>query len=542
MNTKIIEVEKTFENILQVKIDSLYRGDKLLVSDSEIDISESEKIALIGRNGSGKTTLLETINMVGGGQEPDGSVDLDGEINIAENFDVGYLPQDVKLDNDQSVQGYIDEQIGEKARVYRKYVEYTEKNDIPAKEYVQILDKMENYSLWRYQEELVRVLDGFDIPISFLERSIRSLSGGEATKIALVSLLMRKPDLILLDEPTNNLDIKNMKFLEKWFKATPTALIIVSHDREFLNNVIDTIWEIDEETKQIVKYGGNYTFYEEEKARQFQGRMKKYEEQEAKKCRLERDVERLKKRATEFENFSNNDFYRTKGARVARSGKVRERRIERELKKLGEPQKPKLPRFELSGIEPVEGNILTIENVSFGYDKELVTNLSFKMSGMDKVAVVGPNGIGKSTLLKIIVGEIDSHVGNVSISREASFGYLPQSIIPEDPELDILSYMRGFSSLSDSVLQGTLGKVLFTNPSHLKCKDFSIGELKRIHLAMMFKSGANFILLDEPTNHLDIHTLNMLEVALQKYEGAVMVVSHDREFLRRINVNKTIKM
>ena len=270
--------------------------------------------------------------------------------------------------------------------------------------------------------------------------------------------------------------------------------------------------------------------------------MKKYEEQEAKKCRLERDVERLKKRATEFENFSNNDFYRAKGARVARSGKVRERRIERELKKLGEPQKPKLPRFELSGIEPVEGNILTIENVSFGYDKELVTNLSFKMSGMDKVAVVGPNGIGKSTLLKIIVGEIDSHVGNVNISREASFGYLPQSIIPEDPELDILSYMRGFSSLPDSVLQDTLGKVLFTNPLHLKCKDFSIGELKRIHLAMMFKSRANFILLDEPTNHLDIHTLNMLEVALQKYEGAVMVVSHDREFLRRINVNKTIKM
>lgn len=542
MNTKIIEVEKTFENILQVKIDSLYRGDKLLVSDSEIDISESEKISLIGRNGSGKTTLLETIDMVGGGQEPDGSVDLDGEINIAENFDVGYLPQDVKLDNDQSVQGYIDEQIGEKARVYRKYVEYTEKKDIPAKEYVQILDKMENYSLWRYQEELVRVLDGFDIPISFLERSIRSLSGGEATKIALVSLLMRKPDLILLDEPTNNLDIKNMKFLEKWFKATPTALIIVSHDREFLNNVIDTIWEIDEETKQIVKYGGNYTFYEDEKARQFQGRMKKYEEQEAKKSRLERDVERLKRRATEFENFSNNDFYRAKGARVARSGKVRERRIERELKKLGEPQKPKLPRFELSGIEPVEGNILTIENVSFGYDKELVMNLSFKMSGRDKVAVVGPNGIGKSTLLKIIVGEIDSHVGNASISREASVGYLPQSIIPEDPELDILSYMRGFSSLPDSVLQDTLGKVLFTNPSHLKCKDFSIGELKRIHLAMMFKSRANFILLDEPTNHLDIHTLNMLEVALQKYEGAVMVVSHDREFLRRINVNKTIKM
>lgn len=536
-------MEESSENILQININSLYRGDKILISESDIDIAEYEKIALIGRNGSGKSTLLETIYKVSTNQEPDTSIDFLGNINIPNKSRVGYLPQDIKLQNDQTVQEYINEQMGEKAEIYNRYIEYTGKIETNKlqynEEYASILEKMDTYSLWRYPEELATILQGFDFPTSFLKRNIRSLSGGEATKMALISLLISKPDLLLLDEPTNNLDLNNILFLEEWFKKTPSALIIVSHDRDFLNNVIGTIWEIDEETKHINKYGGNYSFYEEEKQRQFDARTREYEEQEAKKSRLMNDIKRLKEKAKSFDNYSNNDFYRAKGAKIAKSGKSREKRIERELEKIGEPLKPKLPKFILSEISPIQGNILTVKDLSFGFEQPLFTNLSIKLSGQDRLAILGPNGTGKSTLLKILIGKIKAQ-GEYDINPYVKIGYLPQSIIPKDPNQDIITYMRSFSNLTESELQETLGRVLFTSPLHLRVKDFSIGELKRIQLAMIFSSGANLLLLDEPTNHLDIHTLNMLEKSLREYKGAIIVVSHDREFLRRTNINKDI--
>lgn len=535
-------MERKNENSIGVSIESLYRGDKLLIEDSEIDISSNEKIALIGRNGSGKSTLLETIYTLSKEYPLDDSIDFIGKIDIPKISKTGYLQQDVRLEYEGSLRDYIDFQMGEKAEIYNRYkslVEQDSKADSHQEELINILTLMEQYSLWNYELDITTVLNGLSIPQSFLNRQIRTLSGGEATKVALAAILISKPDLILLDEPTNNLDLKNIKFLEEWFRKTKTSLIVVSHDREFLNNVINTIWEIDEETKKIIKFGGNYSFYEEEKRKQFEGRVRDFEEQEKTKNRLEGDIKRLHTQANRFENMSNNDFYRAKGAKIAKSAKVRERRVETQLSKLGKPEKPKLPKFILRETNPLEGTIININNLSHNYsEKKVIQNLSLKIEANDRTSISGSNGVGKSTLLKLIVGDINNQ--DISLRKDAKIGYIPQSIIPQNPKQDILSYMREHTVMNEDDLIDILGKVIFSNPTHLTVGDFSIGELKRIQLAIIFASSPNLLILDEPTNHLDIHTLNMLERTLKEYKHTLIVVSHDREFLKRIGIKKDI--
>lgn len=544
MKSEMIEMEQKKETETTVDISSLYRGDKLLITESKINISPNEKVALIGRNGSGKSTLLETIYSKSKGLPLHDSIDFEGNFELGKDCSIGYLEQDVRLEFNGTVKEYIDNQVGERAKIYRKY-EYLSENILKNKKYeeefTRILSLMEDYALWNYPLEIETVLSGLNIQSNILDRNVKSLSGGEATKIALGSLLISKPDLILLDEPTNSLDLNNIKFLEDWFKKTKTSLIVVSHDREFLDNVIDTIWEIDEESRKILRYGGNYSFYESEKTKQFEGKVRDFEEQEKTKKRLQIDIQRLNSLSAKFEGISSNDFYRAKGAKIAKSAKVREKRIKRELEEIGKPEKPKLPQFILRETEELKGTLLNIQNLTFGYDdKMIIKNLSLKIDGGEKVSISGPNGIGKSTLLKIIIGDIPSR--GINRREDLKIGYIPQSIIPNNPDQDILSYMREHTVMSEDNLVDTLGKVLFTNPIHLNVKDFSIGELKRIQLAMMFASAPNLLLLDEPTNHLDIFTLNMLERTLKQYKHTVVVVSHDREFLKRIGVKRNIPL
>lgn len=544
MKSEMIEMEQKKEAETTVNISSLYRGDKLLITESKIDISPNEKVALIGRNGSGKSTLLETIYSTSKQLPLENSIDFEGNIEIGKNTSIGYLEQDVRLEFNGTVKEYIDNQVGERAEIYKRYeylMDHISKDPIYEKDFSNILTQMEDYSLWNYPLEIDTVLNGLNIDNEILGRKIKSLSGGEATKIALASLLISKPNLILLDEPTNNLDLNNIRFLEDWLRKTKTSLVIVSHDREFLDKVIDTIWEIDEESKKILRYGGNYSFYENEKARQFEGRLRDFEEQERTKKRLQVDIKRLSKQANRFEGISNNDFYRAKGAKIAKSAKVRERRVIRELEKIGEPEKPKLPQFVLRETDELNGNILNINNLTFGYNnKNIIENFSLKINSGERISVSGPNGIGKSTLLKILVGEIP--LQNVKLGEDVKIGYIPQSIIPNNPNQNILSYMREHTLMNEEDLVDTLGKVLFANPVYLNVKDFSVGELKRIQFAMMFASAPNFLVLDEPTNHLDIHTLNMLERTLKKFKHTILVVSHDREFLRRIGIKEDIPL
>ncbi|MCK9416205.1 ATP-binding cassette domain-containing protein [Candidatus Dojkabacteria bacterium] len=533
----MIEMEK--ENIEQIgiEISQLYRGDKLLLNDINLSISEGEKIALIGRNGSGKSTLLDTIYRIGREEPIDKSIDLNGSISLQKDLLLGFLPQDLKVEFSGTVREFIDYQVGEKAEIYNRYNQLTHSN-IYNEEYAQILSEMDDYFLWTYLEDLKMVLNGLKIPTKFLDRPIKSLSGGEVTKVALASLLIQKPDVILLDEPTNNLDVDNIRFLEDWFKRTTSTLLVVSHDRKFLNNVINTLWEIDEYSKDIKRYGGNYTFYEEEKKKQFEGKVRMFEDQEKTKNRLEKDITRLKESSSRFETLSNNDFYRAKGAKVAKTAKSRERRIQKQLNQLEKPEKPKLPQFVIKETELLEGNIVDIKNLTFGYSKDLLKDFSLKINARDRVAIAGANGKGKSTLLKIILKKIPTN--ETYLKHDANIGYIPQTIIPEDKNQDIISYMQETIILPEDKLTEILGRVLFTNPYYLKVGDFSIGELKRIQLAMTFATGPNLLVLDEPTNHLDIHTLDMLERTLRDYKGTLVVVSHDREFLERIGVQKVI--
>ncbi len=539
---KMIELENLENNLIEASISCLSRGDKVLIENSEINLSEHQKVALIGRNGSGKSTLLETLYYLNNKEPLDDSIGFDGSIQTSIDSGIGYLPQDVKLNFEGTVRGYIDAQLKEKASIYNRYQELIiDESEKEREELIHILSLMDDYFLWNYELEIEKVLSGLSIPQPILQRNIRTLSGGEATKIALASLLLSKPKLILLDEPTNNLDSNNIKFLEEWFKKSPSSLIVVSHDREFLDNVIDNIWEIDEETKVINTFGGNYSFYENEKKKQFEGRVRDYEQQQKERKRLEKDVKRLKTSANNFESTSNNDFYRAKGARIAKAAKIREKRVKTELSKLGEPKKPMLPKFILREAEKIEGTVLKTDNLNFQYGKKKIfENLSIKIVANERVSISGVNGVGKSTLLKIFSEEIES---NSLYKRDGlRFAYLPQSIIPENPKQDILSYMREHISMNEDDLIDTLGKVIFSNPTYLTVGDFSIGELKRIQLSLLFSSSPNVLLLDEPTNHLDIHTLNMLERTLREFKHTLIVVSHDREFLKRIKVDRDINL
>ncbi len=536
-------MEKESGEQIGLDISELYRGDKLLLNDVNLSISDGEKIAIIGRNGSGKSTLLETIYCKGRNLPFDDTIDLDGDISIQKDVSVGFLPQDLRVEFNGTSREFIDNQIGEKAEIYNRYQLLTELLVDEQKyneEYGDLLSKMDSFSLWTYLDDLKIVLNGLKIPTKFLNRPVKSLSGGEATKIALASLLIQNPDVILLDEPTNNLDVDNIRFLEEWFKKTSNTLIVVSHDRRFLDTVIGTIWEIDEESKNIYRYGGNYSFYEDEKNKQMEGRIRMFEDQQKTRSRLEKDIDRLREQSNRFENISNNDFYRAKGAKVAKTAKSRENRIQKQLSQLERPKRPKLPQFIIRESNKLDGNIIDIKNLTFGYNKTLFENLNIKINANEKVSISGSNGIGKSTLLKIMLKEISTK--ETYLREDAKVAYMPQTIIPKDRDQDIISYMRDIAILPEQELIDILGKILFTNPSTLKVGDFSIGELKRIQLAMIFATGPNLLVLDEPTNHLDIYTLNMLERALKNYKNTLIIVSHDREFLKRIGISENIQL
>ncbi len=473
----MVEKENPKEEQLSVKFSDLWRGDKLLMKDADLSLCEGDKVAIIGRNGCGKSTLLESIYCISHGLILDSSIEFEGEIMVHEGIKVGYLPQDVRLEFDGTVLEYINAQVGLKASIYNAYQRFTEKpveevqyND----EYAKVLVLMDQYSLWNYPQDLEKILIGLKIPVEFLGRKVKTLSGGEATKIALASLLISEPDLILLDEPTNNLDLDNIRFLEDWFRKTEVSLLVVSHDRVFLNNVINSIWEVDEETQTLIRYGGNYSLYEAEKEKQFEGRVRSFEQQERARKKLETDIERLKESSNKFETTSNDDFYRAKGARVARTAVVRGRRIERDLKKLGKPQKPHLPNFAVEESVVKEGNILDIRNLNFGYDsKVLLKNIELKVNAGDRICITGPNGVGKSTLIKLMLKELSNEA--VSLNKDVKISYIPQTIVPQNPNQNILSYIGEHLSLSEEKLSKILGRVLFTNPVFLKVENFSIG-------------------------------------------------------------------
>lgn len=530
---------------------SISIGTKELISGADFVIGSESKVALIGRNGSGKTTLLDMIFSLATANTLPDVVGVQGSLVVLPGTKVGYLPQSIQITFAGSVSEYLDFCSGEVSRVFNRYGELTEllNGEQPDKElldeYGEILEKMTDLDAWDLPRQKTIILEGLGLSDEFLERDIKEVSGGEATKVALAGILVSSPNLILMDEPSNNLDPKSLFFLEEWIKNSTASLLVVSHDRQFLDNVINEVLEIDEGTKGIIRFGGNYSFYAARKKEMFNAQVRQFEEQSKKRRQLEVDAERLRKQAKEFESTSTDSFYRAKGAGLARRAKTQLARIERDLSSVPEPVLPRKPSITVFDAGTGQELLVSASDTSFVFpetDRKIVDSVTLQIYGRDRVGIIGPNGAGKTTLLKLLLGEIEPTSGTVSIGRHTRIAYLSQAAFLNDPKQSVVEFLRHRVPMHEDDARTILGRVLFADPSHMSIGNFSFGELKRISLVGVFASRPNLIALDEPTNHLDVYTIEMLEEALRGYNGGVVVVSHDERFLVNAGINRMVVM
>ncbi len=496
-------------------------GDNEVLKNINFEVNTKDKIAIIGRNGSGKTTLLRVIT---GQQDIDSSYNhtTQDKIQKTGKFEIGYLKQ-IAFDNDNET---FENEI---LKVFRPITELKEKLD-------QIENTMasgKNYDINKY-EEMLRTYDmigGYTYlkeynqavkKFGFNEqdkiKKLNEFSGGQRTKIALLKLLLSKPDLLILDEPTNHLDITAIKWLEEFLAGYSKAIIVVSHDRAFLDKFVNIVYEI--ERHEIKKYIGNYSTFAEKKLLDYEKQLKDYNAYTKEKDRLQALADRFRYKATK--------------ASMAQS---KLKQIDK-MTVIDSPQEADNKAFSTKIQPKIEsGNdVMFAESIEIGYDKPL-TKISFKILKKDRVGVIGGNGLGKSTLLKSLVNKIPLLSGKVKFGTNVEIGYFDQQTatnnINNETVLD--SFLREFPEEDTQSARTILGSFMFTQDDVFKSlKSLSGGELVRLELCKILRRRPNFLILDEPTNHLDIVGKEALEKMLLNFEGTILFVSHDRYFVNKI--------
>ncbi len=385
----------------------------------------------------------------------------------------------------------------------------------------------ESYRLnngYGYKSEITGVLNSMAFPPSFFDKRTDSLSGGERTRLALAALLLKKPDILLLDEPTNHLDIGTLKWLEQYLRSYQGTIVIVSHDRYFLDHTVSRIFEI--ENGRLSVYEGNYTFYAGEKKVRLVNELRAYEKQQSEIRRQEEMVRRFKERGTE---------------KLAKRAKSREKMLE----KMDRPEKPSAPAAKMkiqfqessrSGNDTLQAFDISKSYGTGDRKRTLFSNVSFDIKRGERICIIGPNGTGKTTLLKMIMSEIPPDHGHIKVGHNIVFGYYDQEQTMLNESSTILEEMRdAYSLYSDTQLRGLLGRFLFRNDDVFKTVgSLSGGERARLALLKLMLSGANMLMLDEPTNHLDIASKEVFEDALIDFPGTCVIVSHDRYLLNKV--------
>ena len=514
-------------------------GRPLLVGAS-FAVAAGRKVALVGRNGSGKSTLLETVLRVAEEGRPPDHVELSGRIQLGPGTVVAAVRQDVQLSFAGSVDAYLDRCAGEASRAWNEHERWSRllargRDDAETLAgYGGALEEMTRVEAWDYPARRQRVLDGLHLSPALGGREVATLSGGEATRVALAGVLLSPASLVLLDEPSNNLDLESIGFLADWIRRSTAALLLVSHDRELLDATVQEIIEIEESSGRLLSFGGDYTFYAARKREAFEAQLKAFQEQQERQRRLETSAEGLARRADRFQNTSQNDFYRAKAARVSRAASAQRSRIRRQLNAAEEPAPPAQPRFQVQPPAITSGTVVRTQGLGFGYSGQpLLQGLDVSLRAGRRLAVTGPNGSGKSTLLRLLAGELEPAAGVVERASGLRVGYLPQLSLP-DPEESALDFVLRRVDAPGEEVRAILGKVLFGDPARLRAADLSVGQLRRVECAALFASRPDLLLMDEPTNHIDLPTIDMLERALDDYGGAVIACSHDRRFLAHL--------
>jgi ATP-binding cassette subfamily F protein 3 len=504
--------------LLQVNNLIKFFGSVPLLTGVSLEINPGEKWGLIGKNGCGKTTLINILTQ---------TEDYDqGEIHWIQNCRVGYLQQEPVFCYDslyrelRAVFRDLDE-IGANLRRLQKELDNPALNpvqlDALVAEYSRLNEEFEQNGGYRIEGQIQGVLRGLEFPKERWEDSPHKLSGGERTRLALARILLTRNDILFLDEPTNYLDIAAIEWLEDYLRDYRGAVLIVSHDRYFLDRVVQGFFEI--EAGKVNRFRGNYTAYRQQKAALYEATLKSYLQQEKRLAKLEKFVR--ESRATE------------KSKRQAHSIERRLAKEERIVRPVQDGKKIKM-NFTAevkSGIK-----VLEVEGLSKSFDtKLLLDGVNLTIRSGEKIGLIGPNGAGKTTLLKLILGIIQPERGFIRMGHEVYPGYFSQLSADEDMEGTPFEQVMAAADLDNTEARTILGRFLFSGDSVFKkVADLSGGERKRLGLIKLMLSKANFLIMDEPTNHLDLQSIETMEEALREYPGTLLVVSHDRYFLNEI--------
>lgn len=508
--------------LLQVQQVARYFGADTLFENVSLDVSDNSRIALVGRNGAGKSTLLK---MIIGNESPDA-----GQITKKKGLTIGYLAQNTGLESDKTI-------YAEMLSVFER-LQIMEKNlhEMEAKiadpgadhsssaysqllnQYDQLLHDFEEQNGYGYEAEVRSVLHGFHFEQEDYDRKISSLSGGQKTRLALAKLLLEQRDLLILDEPTNHLDIDTLTWLEGYVQNYKGALLIVSHDRYFLDRIVNEVYEISHHHSSY--YKGNYSAYIDQKAERLRQDWKNYEKQQAEISKLE--------------DFVNKNLVRASTTKRAQSRRKQLEKMERLERPEGDE---KGPHFKFTADSQSGNIVLTVKDAAIGYDGRIISSpINIDLRKNQVMAIVGPNGIGKSTLLKSVLGQIPFVKGSSEFGTNVKVGYYDQeqhnlhdkkTVLnelwddhPTTPEKDIRSILGSFLFIGDDV-----SKVVH---------NLSGGEKARLLLTKLAMKHDNFLILDEPTNHLDIDSKEVLENAVMDFNGTVLFVSHDRYFINKV--------
>jgi ATP-binding cassette ChvD family protein len=487
-----------------------YSGGKKVLDNVHLSFYPDAKIGVLGPNGAGKSTLLRI--MAGLDKE------WNGEAWVADGAKVGYLPQEPQLDNGKTVRENVELGVAPLKAILERYndlaMNYSEET---ADEMTALQDEIEAKDLWDLDSKVDQAMDALRCPPD--DWGVENLSGGERRRVAMCRLLLEQPDLLLLDEPTNHLDAETVSWLEGHLRNYPGAILIVTHDRYFLDNVTGWILELDR--GRGIPYEGNYTSWLEQKQKRLSQESR---EDEARQRTIEREREWVSA---------------SQKARQTKS-KARIQRYE-ELVQKAQDKGPTTAQIIIPIAERLGANVIEFDNLKKGYeDKLLIDGLSFKLPPGGIVGVIGPNGAGKTTLFRMITGQETPDEGSISIGETVQLGYVDQSRDALDDNKTVWEEVSGGNEII------YLGKREMNSRAYCSAFNFkggdqqkkvgmlSGGERNRVHLARILKSGANVLLLDEPTNDLDVDTLRALEDALEDYAGCAVIISHDRWFLDRI--------
>lgn len=508
--------------LLQANNVSRLFGDDVLFENIQLDIQDKSRIALVGRNGAGKSTLLK---ILAGMEEPD-----TGLVTKSKELTIGYLDQHTGLESDKtiweemlSVFDYVQEMERKLRQLEQDIANPTIHDDEEAyqqvlKDYDKLQHEFNEINGYGYESEIKSVLHGFRFDETFFDVPIQNLSGGQKTRLALARLLLEKPSLLILDEPTNHLDIDTLNWLENYLQGYRGAILMVSHDRYFLDKIVNEVYDISR--RKITHYKGNYSTFLERKAERLEQEEKEYEKQQDQIAKLE--------------DFVARNIVRASTTKRAQSRRKQLEKMEKLEKPLGDE---KSAHFLFKTNRPSGREVLTLDNVAVGYDSLILSDpINLALRKQEAIALVGPNGVGKSTLLKSIIGDIPFVKGTAEIGHKVDIGYYDQEQGKLSGSQSVLEELwREHPTTPEKDIRTLLGSFLFSGEDVKKTINLlSGGEKARVALAKLAMQKDNFLILDEPTNHLDIDSKEVLENALIEYDGTLLFVSHDRYFINRI--------